>query len=314
LTLLLTAGQIRLVPRTILTLAATAVALALTAQAAPAAITAKSSISTKAGASRIVVVLTSTAAVTRRARPKAVTVLAKGRRYRLSRAGASAAAVRLGTWRSRAYRGAAAKRIIGLAGAAIKVKLRSAAGTRTLSTRVAGATTPGGGTTPGGETTPGDPISGTPPGGGTGPLFPAPARATTGNEAFEAIKGYCADSRFTDCPAMWPNCAGALEHRYSHFANGDQYYCRLTATSGSDIRSYGQIAQISGAEHNADGSWGVEYYLSSYGNTTFYSWRVSPDGAVTGQYWGPGQSPSSGPATEVITGLQWVRGARDCSY
>jgi len=145
-----------------------------------------------------------------------------------------------------------------------------------------------------------------------GRLFPAPAKPSSGNEAFEAIKGYFADSRFTDCPAGWPACA--VEERYSHFASGDQYYCRLTMSSGSDIKSYGQIQRISGAEHRADGSWGVEYYLSSYGNTTFYSWSVSPDGAVTGLYWGPGRDPSSGPADQQLTGLQWVRGAKDCSY
>ena len=143
-------------------------------------------------------------------------------------------------------------------------------------------------------------------------LFPPPAAATTGDAAFNEIRAYLADSRFTDCPAGWPNCS--VEQRYSHFADGTHYYCRLTPTSGSDIRSVGEIAKISGAEHNADGSWGVEYYLSSYGNTTFYSWSVSPMGVVTGRYWGPGRDPSSGAPNESIGPLQWVRGAKDCSY
>jgi hypothetical protein len=188
----------------------------------------------------------------------------------------------------------------------VRVRVRSAGGTRTLSTKVAG--TPPAVPAPAPPAAPAPQIPAPAPG---GPLFPPPAQATTGDAAWQAIRGYLADSRFTDCPQGWPACA--VEERYSHFANGDHWYCRMTPTSGSDIRSYGQIAQISGAEHNADGSWGVEYFLSSYGNTTFYSWRVAPNGAATGQYWGPGRSPSTGAADQVLTGLQWVRGARDCS-
>jgi hypothetical protein len=283
---------------------ATVAALAVTAQPAQAGISAKVSVATTADSARIVVVLRSSKAVPRRARPKAVSVVANGQKYRLSRARATAAAVRLGTWRSKAFTGAAAETVKAIAGTAVKVKLRSRAGKRSLSTQVAGGAAPGGDPQP--------PAGVAPPPPGPQPLFPPPAAPSTGNQAYEAIKGYFADSRFTDCPAMWPNCA--VEQRYSHFPNGDQYYCRLTPTSGSDINSYGQILQISGAEQNADGSWGVEYYLSSYGNTTFYSWRVAADGTVTGQYWGPGQSPATGPANEQITGLLWVRGALDCSY
>ena len=87
-------------------------------------------------------------------------------------------------------------------------------------------------------------------------------------------------------------------------------------SSGSDIRSYGSIGanDIAGAEHNADGSWGVEYYLNSYGNRVFYSWSVTDMGVATGRYWGPGRDPSSGAPNEQIGPLQWVRGAKDCSY
>ena len=165
--------------------------------------------------------------------------------------------------------------------------MRSSGGTKTLSVKVAGH---------GARSAARSPRRPRHDAHGPAPSVPAPAAPSTGNAAFEAIKGYLADSRFTDCPAGWPNCA--VEERYSHFANGDHYYCRLTPTSGSDIRSYGSIAQISGAEHNADGSWGVEYYLSSYGNTTFYSWSVSNQGVVNGRYWGPDRTRPRGPGRD----------------
>jgi hypothetical protein len=281
--------------------------LAVTAQPAPAALTAKVSVATKSGASRVVAVLSSTTPVSARARPKSVTVVAGGRSYRLSRTGASAAAVRLGTWRSKAFKGAAGDAVKALAGAAVNLKVRTGAGTRKITTRVAGGPQQPGA---GGGTGPGQiaPINQEP----AAPLFAKPASPSTGQAAFDAIKGYFGNSRFTDCAAGWPNC-GVVEERYSHFENGDQYYCRLGPTPGSDIKSYGQIIEITGAEQNADGSWGVEYFLSSYGNRTFYSWRVAADGSVAGQYWGPDQSPSTGPATQQITGLAWVRGAKDCS-
>lgn len=264
-------------------LAAVVFSLVLAAPA-QAAVTAKVSIVSK----RIVVTV-------KGAKPKGVTVVAGGKSYKLTKSGAR--------WRSKAFDGAPA-----LAGTAVKVKVRSGSKTKTktLSVKVAG-TAP---VVP----APVTPVPVTPPPAPTGPppLFPPPAAATSGNAAVEEIKGYFADSRFTDCPAGWPNCA--VEERYSHFANGDQYYCRLTPTSGSDIKSYGSISQISGAEHSADGSWGVEYYLNSYGNTVFYSWTVSPYGVANGRYWGPGRSPASGPPNQSIGPLQWVRGAKDCSY
>jgi hypothetical protein len=255
-------------------LAAVVLSLVLAAPA-QAAVTAKVSIASK----RIVVTV-------KGAKPKSVTVVAGGKSYKLSKRGAK--------WRSKAFDGAAA-----LAGTAVKVKVRSGSKTKTLSVKVAG-TAPA-------------PVAPPPPPAPTGPqpLFPAPAAPTTGNAAFEEIKTYFADSRFTDCVAGWPNCA--VEERYSHFANSDQYYCRLTPSSGSDIKSYGQISRISGAEHSADGSWGVEYYLSSYGNTVFYSWTVSPYGVTNGRYWRPGRDPSSGPPDQTLGPLQWVRGAKDCS-
>jgi hypothetical protein len=260
-------------------LAAVVVSLVLAAPA-QAAVTAKVSIVSK----RIVVSV-------KGAKPKGVTVVAGGKSYKLTKSGSK--------WRSKAFDGAAA-----LAGTAVKIKLRSGNKTKTLSVKVAGAAPAPAPVAPA-------PVAPAPSPAGTPPLFPPPAAATTGNAAYDEIKGYFADSRFTDCPTGWPTCA--VEERYSHFANSDQYYCRLTPSSGSDIKSYGQISRISGAEHHADGSWIVEYYLSSYGNTVFYSWTVSPYGVTTGRYWRPGRDPSSGPPDQSLGPLQWVRGARDCS-
>lgn len=286
---------------------AAAVTSAVGAAPALAAITARTSIETRAGASRIVVKLSSASPVAVNRRPRAVSLVARGRTYRLTRARGSAAAVALGTWRSAAYKGAAGAAVRALGGKRATLRLRSARGSTSVATTVAGATTvaPGAPVAPAPATPPAAPP-------GTPALFAAPGADRTGNEAYEAIKGYLADSRFTDCVSGWPNCA--VEQRYGHFADGTQWYCRLTSSSGSDIRSVGGIQQISGAEQKADGSWGVEYHLLSYGNTVFYSWRVSATGAVTGLYWGPGQSPQTGPAQEAIGPLQWVRGARDCSY
>ena len=221
---------------------------------------------------------------------KAVTVVAAGKTYKLSKSGTK--------WRSKPIAGIAA-----LAGSAVKVKVRSAKGTKTLT-----VTLPG---TPPAPVAPA-PVAPAPTAPVSTALFPPPAAATTGDAAFNEIRAWAADSTFTDCPAGWPNCS--VEQRYSHFADGTQWYCRLTPTSGSDIRSRGDISKISGAEHNADGSWGFEYSLSSYGNTVFYSWSVSPMGVVTGRYWGPGRDPSTGPPSENIGPLQYVRGAKDCSY
>lgn len=267
------------------------------------------SIATAQGASRIVVTLSSASRIPARRKPKAVRVIATGRTYKLTRRSASAAVVSLGTWRSAAYSGEAGTRVRALAGAKVKVRVLAPAGTSTLSATVAPAAT--GPTAP--ALTPSQPVQPTPPSATDGPPFNPPGRDLSGNEAYERIKGYFANSRFTDCVAGWPNCA-AYENRYSHFPDGTQYYCRLTPTSGSDIRSTGTIAQITGAEQKADGAWGVEYRLSSYDNVTFYSWSVGADGTTTGRYWGPGQDPTTGPPTEQITGMQWLRGALTCDY
>jgi hypothetical protein len=263
-----------------------ALALLVFAVPAEAAVTAQVAVSGK----RLVVTL-------RGVKAKAVTLVAGGKSYKLTKSGAK--------WRS-----ATIANVEALQGKTVKVKVRPTKGAaKTLSATIPGGAAPKqpGATTPAPAPAPAPAPTATPH------LFPPPAAPTTGNAAFDEIKGYLIDSRFTDCPAGWPNC-GPYEVRYSFFADGGQWYCRLTPTSGSDVKSFGTLQAISGAEHTADGSWGFEYYLSTYGNTVFYSWSVSPDGIANGRYWGHGRTPSSGQPDETIGPLQWVRGAKDCSY
>ena len=296
--------------RVTLTITAAVVLVVMSAQPASAALTAKVSVSTASGKSRLVVVLTSSSRLSSKQKPKRVSLVARGRTYKLTRApGARAAAVSLGTWRSSPVSGAAATTLQALAGTKVSVQVTPANGrTAKLSVKIA---KPGGTTTP---ILPGDDPIVTPVTPGNGPLFGTPGTDKVGQAAYDAIKGFLADSTFTDCPATWPNCA--VEYRYGHFANGNVYYCRLTNTSGSDIiNGASPITQILGAEQHADGSWAVSYARDSYGNTVYYTWRVSAAGDVTGLYWGPGTTdPSTAAPTEQISGLVWVRGARDCSY
>lgn len=162
--------------------------------------------------------------------------------------------------------------------------------------------------------TPGAPTPGAPtaPGPTDGPPFAPPGKDLTGSPAANAILPFLANSSFTDCVGGWPTCA--VEERYGHFADGTMFYCRLTSSSGSDIINGGRAFQIIGADQKADGSWAVTLQIASYDNqSTYYTWTVSTTGVATGLYWGPGSSPQTGPATQSVGPLQWVRGARNCS-
>lgn len=188
--------------------------------------------------------------------------------------------------------------IAAMTGKRAKLKITVGGKKRTLKATVRGNTT-----------TPTDP--GTPTGPGAQPLFTAPGVDSTGNAAWEAVKGYFANSTLTDCPAGWPNCP--VEQRFGYFDSGTTWYCRLTNNSGSDIKSQGTIVGIVGAEQKADGSWAVSYQDEAYGYNHYYTVRVAANGAGSVQYWASGVDPN-GPASEVYTGLQWMRGAKDCSY
>lgn len=219
--------------------------------------------------------------------PTKARIVVGGSSYKLTRGGK--------TWRTKPL---TADRIAALIGKRAKVKVTIKGKKRTLHATVSS-----------GQAAPTNPPA--PGGGGAAPLFAAPGVDSTGNAAWEAVKGYFADSTLTDCPAGWPNCA--VEQRYGYFQDGTHWYCRLTPTSGSDIRSVGSILQIIGAEQKADGAWGVSFALNSYGDTVHYSVRVAADGTGSVQYWGPGYA-TSGPPSDVTTGLVWMRGAKDCSY
>lgn len=169
------------------------------------------------------------------------------------------------------------------------------------------ADNPGGGTDPGGN-----------PGGdnnGKQPLFNPPGRDLEGQDAANAIIPYLANSTFTDCVPGYPNCI--VEERYGYFENGNSYYCRLTNNSGSDIINGAHPYQIVGASMKADGSWGVTLRVISYGDAiTYYNWWVDTAGVAYGAYWNSSTSPYTAPEnpSQRMGPLQWVRGARDCSY
>ncbi|MCU0257519.1 MAG: hypothetical protein MUF56_00655 [Solirubrobacteraceae bacterium] len=145
-----------------------------------------------------------------------------------------------------------------------------------------------------------------------GPPFSPPGRDLTGTEAANALLKFVANSSFTTCVPGWPNCA--VEERYGHFADATMYYCRLTNTSGADIINQGRSFQIIGAAQKADGAWGVTLQVASYDNqAVYYTWSVTAGGVATGLYWGPGKDPQTDQG-EGLGPLQWVRGARNCSY
>jgi hypothetical protein len=144
---------------------------------------------------------------------------------------------------------------------------------------------------------------GTAGGGGNPPLFEPPGRKLVGNEAVPFLQRYLVDSTFTDCPAGWPNCA--VEERYSH--SGESFfYCRLTSTSGSDIVNGARAYEVKNAVVEPDGSWTFNEVVDNYGSPSFYEWHVATNGVVTGAY----QYNS----VEQLGPLQYVSGARDCSY
>ncbi|MBU6337954.1 MAG: hypothetical protein KGR19_09110 [Acidobacteria bacterium] len=193
-----------------------------------------------------------------------------------------------------------------LAAGAAQLRVSGKAGKRSVSSPVKALAVADGGSDGGGGT------GGGGSGGGSGPLFTPPGRDLSGQEAADRIVPYLENASFTDCVPGWPSCA--VETRYGFFSNATMFYCRLTNSSGSDIINAGHPFQIIGAEMKANGAWGVSLQVQSYASTVYYNWEVSTTGVVYGAYWGPGADPRSQPATQSIGPLQWVRGARNCSY
>lgn len=283
-------------PRRLVLPAALAI-LAIVPASAGAAFTARASIQTKSGVTRIVVALSSPARVSAAGRPRAVSVRIGTRSYKLTLAGARAAAVSQGTWRSAGYRGTSAQRLVAAQGKSVKVKVVTRRGTRTITTKVPAALAP-----PIPAPTPPAPA----PAPGPQPLFAKPPAEQTGQPAYDGFKQYFLNSRFTDCPAGWPACA--VEERYNHCPDGSWEYHRLTPTSGSDINAYGTYT-VTGAAYHVDGSWAVEYVVTTSAQS-FYSWRIAADGTVTGAYWAPGSAPPPAPASQQLGPLRWQQPAR----
>jgi hypothetical protein len=248
------------------------------APAADAALVARPSLKTTRGATKIVVVLTSSRAWRARTRPRSVKVKAGGHTYALRKVTGRVAGVARGssaTWATSGYSGRAGASLLQLGGSHVTVIVHTRAGTTTLSPTLAGSKTGGGGGGPAPVPT------ATAPGPGQQPLFAPPGRELSGNEAFNSFSRYFLNSRFTDCPAGWPNCA--VEERYVHCPNFGWEYHRYTPTSGSDINSYGSF-QVTGATQHADGSWAVSYTETAYGSQHFYYWAVATNGSVAGTY------------------------------
>lgn len=284
-------------PRRLTGFAAAAGALALASPGvASAKLTAKASVQTTAGLTRLVVSLSSPRKLGPAARPRSVKVRVSPKRsYTLARVrgSAAAAAVSYGTWRSAGVKGAAAKPIVALAGAKITVLVGTRSGTFTLRPSVPKLN--------GGKGTP-DPLP------GSGPLFTPPGRDLTGAEALKSIAPYIVNSRFTDCVAGYPSCGtNVYEQRYSFCPDGSNArYRRLTPNAGTDINSPGTVDPV-GADQNADGSWAISLRFTGAG-VSYYTWRVSTTGVVTGLYWRPGLDPTTDAPSEQIGPLQYARG------
>jgi hypothetical protein len=137
------------------------------------------------------------------------------------------------------------------------------------------------------------------------PLFERPNGELTGQDAFNHFSRYFLNSRFTDCPAGWPNCA--VEERYDHCPDATFVYHRYTPSSGSDINTYSDYT-VTGAVAHQDGSWGVEYTENRFGN--FYSWDVLADGTVNGRYWSGSNRPPN-PPNQLLGPLRWKQ-PTDC--
>jgi hypothetical protein len=140
-------------------------------------------------------------------------------------------------------------------------------------------------------------------------LFEAPGKVLEGEAAKPFLKKYLANSTFTDCPNGWGvgNCT--VEHRYSHAADATFHYCRLTSSSGSDIRVTDEYG-VEAAKVEPDGSWTFREVVYNSGNYSKYEWNVSTTGVVNGAYQ---FTPSS--QIEKLGPYVYLGGvAKDCSY
>jgi hypothetical protein len=298
-----------------LLLIALAAVLFLPIASANAKLSATVTVQPDGNGTRVVAALTSDKALAKRKRPNSVSLAGKNTTFALTKVKGTAAP---GTWRSALLTGKRAATAQGLIGSVVRVIVTAPQGKSTLSVtalappvgNVPGTQTPTGTTTP-------TPIPGANPTPAPTPtpapaptsLFGTPSAPLVGQPALDALLPYFTNARFTDCPLGWPNCA--VEERYGIYANGNQWYCRLTFSSGADIHSFGNNLTVTGASQAVDGSWAISYAILTYSNIVNYRWDVSPLGAATGAYWREGVNVN-GPPTSTMTGMQWMRGAMDC--
>jgi hypothetical protein len=139
-------------------------------------------------------------------------------------------------------------------------------------------------------------------------VFEAPGKTLEGEAAKPFLTKYLLNSTFTDCPTGWPSCGG-FEDRYSHTTDSTFYQCLLRPTSGSDVKSVGEYG-VDNARIEADGSWTFHERIGWYGYVSSFEWHVAANGVVEGAY----QSHENVGTPEKLGPLQYVSGARDCSY
>lgn len=140
-------------------------------------------------------------------------------------------------------------------------------------------------------------------------LFEAPGMVLEGEAAKPFLQKYLANSTFTDCPSGWGVNGCSVEQRYSHAADGTFHYCRLTSSSGSDIRVTDEYG-VEAAKVEPDGSWTFREVVNNSGNYSKYEWSVSTTGVVNGAYQ---FTPSS--QIEHLGPYVYIGGvAKDCSY
>lgn len=270
--------------RSLLALSSALVVLLVAPAAAHARLTATAKIVNSGAKVRVEVVLKSSTVLAPNRRPTALALRVGSKSYALRRA-TRAKGKNLGTWRSALYEGSTASTLVGLRGKRSTLIASARSGRTRISTTVAAAppaNQPGNGGS-GGTTTPTNPFTG-------------PASDLEGLAAFEHIKGYLFNSRFTDCVAYWPNCQ-PVNYSYIHCADFSWQYHRDTFTSGADIHSYDSFT-VTGANAYTSGAWAISYTTGTGGN---YVWNVTPAGVVTGQYQF-GSNP-----VEALGPFQWAR-------
>lgn len=291
------------------------VGLALAAAPASAKLTADVTIQPDGSAQRIVATLRSDRPLSARKRPTSLQLRLKGKLVVLGRQKGTPPAGTVGSYRSGKLTGARASAAQALIGKPVKLTAVAPGGRSTVrSTARAAEPVGGGGTTTPGTPTPTPTAPSAPvatPVPTPAPLFARPTSALVGDPAYQAVKGYLADSTLTTCVAGWPNCS--VEERYSITADGTFRYCRLTPNAGSDINNVGTFIGAVGAEQAVDGGWAVSFQENSYSNVHQYTFRVAADGSASVLYW-DGTTSFSGPQNASYTGFTWQRGAKTCAY